>query len=246
MLIVFASIAVLGVTSFIVARFRQLENDQIYSRCIYLAQAGIQNALYFFRFRDLDLTANGSFSLGQTNIDANNFFVVGGTAADLLMVNTSSAALGGTGNRDLLNLRIQNATNSRTITIDRMIVSWNNSRTLRVIRINNSNLWTGTLSSPADANITNFRLNTTPTIYTINYLRFSGSMVGSTISVQFMMTDGSIKALTVFPASNNNNFTVRSTGKVTGSNIFRTIQADYNALTARITNYNEIDAEITP
>jgi len=237
MLIVFASIAILSITVFIIQRLTQNVAKQRSASAIDLAHAGIQNALYFYRFRDL--MGNGYFTLGQTNIDADNYFVLSDAAGELLMVNTSTAALGGASNRDLLNLSIQNATNSQTVTINRMVVSWNNARTLRRIRINGAVVWSGTLTSPANADITNFTLNTTPTIYPINELRFSGNMTGATISIQFVMTDGSIRNLTVFPASNNNVVTVTSTGWTTGSNIFRTIKADYNALTARIINYAE-------
>ena len=246
MLIVFVSIAVLGVTTFIVQRFKQYNAEGINTSCIYLAQAGVQNALYFYRFRDL--TANGYFTLGQTNIDSNNFFVLGGTDADMLMVNTSTSALGGTKNRDLLNLRMQNATGSRAITIDRMVVTWNNKSKLQGIGINGSTSWAGNLSSPANTNITDFTLNTTPTIYNINFLRFNGDMTGATISIQFIMTDdvGSSRSLTVFPASNNYNFTLQATGKTAGADIYRSISADYNALTAKIINYREVNNEIKP
>ena len=160
---------------------------------------------------------------------------------DLLMVNTATAAIGGGGNRDLLNLTIQNATNSQTITIDRMIVTWNNANTLTQIRINNSNVWSGpAASSPVNADINpNFTLNTTPSIYNIDRLRFSGSMLGSTISIQFIMTDGSTRTLTVFPLSNQNNFIVNSRGRIVNSSINRVIRAEYNALTFRIVNYAE-------
>jgi hypothetical protein len=240
MLIVFASIAVLGVTTFIVERLRQYNVDQLGAKCIYLAQAGINNAVYFFRLHDA--TANGYFTLGQTNINPQNSFILGASAADALMVNTSVSALGGTGNRDLMGLTIQNAVNSQAITIDRMVVTWNSSRTLTIIRVNGSNKWTGNSSSPINADITNFALNTTPTIYTVNYLRFSGNMVGTTISIQFIMTDGSSKTLTVFPASQNNNFTVKASGQTSNSNIYRTMQAVYNAITAKIIDCDEISS----
>lgn len=243
MLIVFASIAVLGVTTFIVQRLVQLEAGRRNISCLYLAQAGINRAIYDFRFHDLK--AAGYFTLGQDNIDADNFFVLGGSAGDLLMLNSSLASLAVV-DTDLINLQIQNATDSTDITIDRMVVSWNNSRRLQVIRIDNSDVWTGNAESPADADITNFTLDTTPTIYPIDYLRFDDSMAGSTISIQFVMTDGSSRSLTVYPASNNYNFTLKSTGKTSASNFFRTIQADYNALTGRIIDYHEINNEITP
>jgi len=127
-----------------------------------------------------------------------------------------------------------------------MVVTWNNARRLQQILINGSTVFSGNLLSPADANITNFTLNTTPTIYSVNRLRFNGNMAGATISIQFMMTDGSSKSLTVYPASQNNSFIVKATGKKTGSNIYRTIQANYNARTARITSYNEIPTQINP
>lgn len=244
MLIVFASIAVLGVTTFIIQRLNLFEAKRINTSSIYLAQAGINQAVYKYRFNDI--AANGYFSLGKTNIDADNFFVLGGSDSDFLMVKTSTSDLQNPNKTDLINLTLQNAVNSRNIVIDRMVVTWDKPRNLRIIRINNSNVWNGDASSPVNANITNFTLNTTPTIYSINYLRFSGNMSGANISIQFIMTDGSTKTVAVYPASNKYLFTVKSTGKTVDSNIYRTIQADYNALTSKITDYEEISTEITP
>jgi hypothetical protein len=243
MMIVFASIAVLGVTTFIFQRLYQSTVIRMQTKAIYLAQAGLHNAIYFFRFHDR--SANGYFTLGRTNIDAQNFFVLGGTDADLLMVNTSNARFVG---RDLVDLHIQNATNSTTITIARMIVTFDGTRKLQNIRIGGSNRWNGNLSSPADCNINpDFVLNTTPTIYSINRLRFSTSgTLPTRVSIQFVMSDGSNRTLTLYPSSQNYNFTVTSTGKTTTSNFYRTIQVDYNALTSRIINYNETNIQITP
>ena len=92
MLIVFTSIAVSGITIFIVQRLTQIEMKQFNARTLYLAQSGVHNAIYNYRFEDL--TGDGYFSLGQTNIDVNNYFVVGGTAADMLMVDARSTAQG--------------------------------------------------------------------------------------------------------------------------------------------------------
>lgn len=139
-LIVFAAIVIIGTTIFIVQRLSQNQAYQVKSKAIYLAQAGIQNAIYWYRYRDI--SANGYFSLGRTNLDANNFFVLGANAAELLMVNTGSSYLypttGASGSRYryLYGLTIQNATNSKTITIASMVVTWNNSYRLLTIRIN--------------------------------------------------------------------------------------------------------------
>lgn len=242
MLILFVSVTVLSLSLFVVERLRLAETRRVSAAALYLAQAGIHQALYNFRSRDA--SGNGYFTKGQTNIDATRYFVIGSNAADNLMVNTVTAALGG-GNRDIVNVRLQNSTNSNTITVDRMVVTWNNSVNLRQIRINGSNLWAGDQGSPVNADLSpNFTLNTTPSIYNINRIRFQSNMTGATVTVQFLMTDGSSKTVTVYPASNNNNFTVKSMGRTTLSNNYRTIQAVYNPVTGRIIDHDEINAAL--
>ena len=127
-----------------------------------------------------------------------------------------------------------------------MVVTWDNSKKLKTIRIDDSDKWNDNKSSPVTADITDFHLDT-PASHSIDYLEFSGDMrTVTTISIQFIMTDGSSKTLTVYPASSDNSFIVKATGKTASSNIYRTIQANYNAQAANITSYNEINTEITP
>lgn len=255
MLIVFISTAVLGITTFIVQWFSQLNAGQISTKCLYLAQAGIQDAIYEVRSTYNPDTTNGAFTLGLTTVDTGETYRRGGTAADLLMVDTSGTSQNSS---DLLGLEIQKATNSVSpaVTISRLVVTWTKSgtsRNLRSIRIAGSNRWTGNLSSPANAVFpAPYTLNTIPTTITVDRLRFSGSMSGlSSMSIQFVMSDASTKTLAVYPASNNCIFTINSTGKVSGSNIYRTIKADYNlmpatyATTSRINDIDEINTEIT-
>lgn len=255
MLIVFITIAVLALATFIVQWFGQLNTDQIKAKCLYLAQAGIHDAIYKVRFTHNPPTTNGSFTLGLFTVNTGETYRRGGTAADLLMVDTSATSQSGS---DLIGLRIQNATSSVSpaVTISRMVITWvktGAARTLRSIRIGGVDRWIGNLSSPANAVFpTPYTLDTTPTTVAVDRLRFSGSMAGLTsMSIQFVMSDASTKTIAVFPASNNCIFTIKSTGKVSGSNIFRTIQADYDlmpttyATTSRINNINEINTEIT-
>ncbi len=241
MAVIFTSFAVLGVTTFIIQTLSRSSVIRTQTKCIYLAQAGIQNAIYFFRFHKL--TGNGYFTLGQANIDSNNSFVVGADAGGLLIVDASNARLSH-GRADLVGLTIQNATDSQTITIDRMIVTFTGSsgRRLQQIRINGSivfNRWSG-LRSPANADISNYTLRPSAR-YNINFLHFNRSMSESTIGIQFVMTDGSTKTVAVYPPSVNSNVvTIKSTGKTAKSSIYRTLQADYNPLTGVITGYKEI------
>ena len=240
-LLVFASTAVLSVTTFIIQRLLQAEAKHAGTKAIYLAQAGINNAMYSYR------SANGYFSLGQTNVDANNYFVLGATPAELLMVNTATAALTSSSTR-LSNVTIRNAADS-PITISSMVVSWPaNGRKLKEIWIDGRRLFRsgGGVAPPANANLSpDFALPaSSAATYSIDYLLFNGSMAGvAYIDVQFVMTDGSNKTVRLYQDGvtlNNFNFTVKALGNTTGSTVPRTIRADYNALTNKIFNYYEI------
>ena len=70
------------------------------------------------------------------------------------------------------------------------------------------------------------------------------------------MSDGSSKKVRIYPASNSCQFSICSTGKVAGSNIYRTIKVTYdltntatpaasNLTTAKVVNVQEINAEVT-
>jgi len=254
MLIVFVSIAVLGLTVFIVQWFSQINSEQLSLKCLYLAQAGIHDAIYEVRSTYDPNDTNGYFTLGQATVDPGQTYCRGGTAADLLMVDTSNTSQSGT---DFEGLEIQKATSSAspTVSIDRMVVTWSKSgqsRRLQSIRIAGSNRWTGNLNSPANADLpTNYTLTNTSTI-SVNRLRFNSSMNGlNSMTIQFVMTDGSSKTVDVYPDSNNCVFTIKSTGKVSGSSIYRTLAADYNlrpdsySTTSRIDDIYEINTEIT-
>lgn len=244
MLIIFAAVAVTGVTVFVVQRLGQVGSEQEMIADVYLAQAGIEQAIYNYRFRDL--TANGYFSLGQTAVDANHYYVLGGSAADLFMVDTTSAQLSGN-SRSLLGLQIQNATNTRSSTLDQMIVTWNTGGRLTRIRIAGQTVWNGNDFSPATALVRpRLTLDTIPTIYPINEIRFNSSVAGANIDVRFVMTDGSFKDVRVYPASNNFNVVISATGKTSRSRIFRTMRAVYNARRARVVQYDESNIEILP
>jgi len=244
MLIIVAAVVVLGVTTFVVERLRQLEANQQETEAVYLAQAGIEAAVYNYRFRRQ--TGNGYFTLGQNFLEANRYYVLGGSDADLVMVDTSAAILS-SNNRTLSGLVMQNATNTRALTLDRMTVTWNNSRRLSRIRINNGTVWSGNAASGVNALIRpQAVMDAVPTQDNIDELRFSGSMVGATVDVRFIMTDGSFKDVRVYPASNNFNFTVSATGQRTGSTIYRTARAVYNALTSKIIQHEDINSRIAP
>lgn len=258
MLIVFVSIAVLGVTTFIVQWFSQLDADQINSKCLYLAQAGIQDAIYQVRSKYLNPTTTyGSFTTGLTTVDVGETYRIGGTAADFLMVNTAGASWS-SGTSTLSGIRLQKATSSAVpaVTIASINICWTKSsataRNVNRVTIGSTN-YTVTVTPSACpgglADITDRVLSNTS--FVAFAIRWSGSITLTDVVVKFNMTDGSSKTVDLWTLNNSCQFTVKSTGKVAGSNIYRTITATYDltpttyATTSGIKDIDEINNEIT-
>lgn len=246
MLIVFASVAVLGIVVFIAQRFRQYSVEEVFSKTIYLAQAGLNYSVYQYR-------ANSQLFSGQVNLDASNYFVVsttsGAQASSAIVVDATDAYLGAN-NRRLLGVTVGNSS-AVPITIDRMIVTWSiSNRTMSQIRINGSTVWSGSAtSSPANVDITN---TTIPayTTYPIDLIQFNSTMFAAIITLQFVMTDSTTtSACTAYPrqgsvCTQNNTLAIKSMGKITGSNIYRTIQAIYDVVTGKVSSYSEINVTV--
>lgn len=245
MFIIFTSLAVLGVTTFIVQALSRSPVILTQTMSTYLAQAGIHYAIYQYRF-------GGSFPSGQVNIDANNYFVLNVSGGATLSVDASVSSLADNG-KDIVDVTIKNNSTTQSIIIDWMIVTWTgvSGRELRQIRIGQDTVFQSAHgeSSPADADISDFTLSPNTT-YPINRLRFDGDMTGATVTVNFVMKDGSTTGdVQVYPAnssSSGGSYTILSTGKTTGSSIYRTIQAVYNSSTGKITGYGEIATQVVP
>jgi len=243
MLIVFVSIAVLGLSVFIVGWYKQINAEEREVRCIYNAMAGVNYSLY--QYRNSAALTNGTF-----NIDANNNFTLstvsgggGGASASLVLDATGSSL--GNNNRRILGLHIRNSSAS-SVTIDRMIVTWSVSNTMTQIQINGSSVWTGSAtSSPATVNITNTTIpaNTTRNI---DLIQFNNSVLNAVVTLSFVMTDGTTTtACIAWPAqgstcTQNSTLTIKSMGKTAGSNQYRSVQAVYSTTTGNVSDYDEI------
>ncbi|MBU2102114.1 MAG: hypothetical protein ABH865_05325 [Candidatus Omnitrophota bacterium] len=243
MLIVFVSIAVLGVTVFIVQRLQGVASERNRIASLYCAQAGMHNVIYAFRYNDT--ISNGNFSTGQTAIDANNSFVIGPNSTEgrdaYLLVVDSNATYQPANERSLLDLRVQDAARSRNIRLAFMNLSWSgspNNRRLRTITIGDTEVWSGNVGSPVDADISDFTLDKDSTIYPVN-VTFNSQVTLTAFNATFGMNDTSrTDAYKVYPASNNNTFfTFESTGR--SGNAWRTIIARYNAATGNVSVMRE-------
>ena len=247
MLIVFVSTAVLGVSVFISGWYKQLDAGERGERCIYNANAGVNYAIYQYR-------NSATLINGTTNIDANNNFTVSttsaGNAASVLVVDARGSFLASS-NRNVEGVTLTNSSDAAII-IDRIIVTWTGaSRTLQNIRIDNLNVWNTDVSlSPANCNITNTTIPAGATL-PLTRVRWNSSMAGRTITLQFVMTDGSTSSVcTVYPTpgsvctTTGSALTIKSMGKTVGSNQYRSVQATYNIASGQVSDYDEINQSV--
>ncbi len=252
MLMVFATIAVFGVVTFITQRLRQQPTEEAFLKAIYLAHAGLNYSMYQYR------SAGALYSGTISNIDGNGGYAVvatafggGGGQADLLRVD-ATGSYWANNNKDLDGITLTNTSSSSSITITYMIMFLaSGSETLNAVRINGSNVWTDNTSigtSPVTLDITNVTIpaNTTRNI---NRIRFTNSASDKTIYVQFTMSDSTTTSIcTVYPtpasACGSSSLTIRSMGRPAGSSVYRTLNTEYNTVSGTITSCTETNATV--
>lgn len=246
MLIVFVSIAVLGLSTFIVQWYKQLDAGERQSRCIYNAMAGVNYAIWNYRSNPSALTN------GTTSIDANNNFTVStvaaGGAATNLEVDATASSLGNK-SKDITGITLTNTSLTSSITLSQMIIYINSgTKTLDEVRINNSNVWTNNTqvsATPLTLNM-NDVLIPANTTRTVNYIRFTADMSANDVYWGFVLSDTTATSIcTVYhpPTSHcttPGSLTIKSMGKTTGSNQYRSVEATYNTATGNVSPYNEI------
>ncbi len=252
MLIVFVSIAVLGLTTFIVQWFKQLDAQERQSRCVYNAMSGVNYAIYRYR---VDATlASGPFDVGG---DANNNFTLsttssgGGGAAANLVINATASSRGGSGNKDILGVTLTNTSLTSSIILDQMVMYVSNSsESLDQIRINNVTVRNSKDTIDTTSRTLDLTTNVTipaNTTITINYIRFTNSFDPTSLYLGFIMTDLSTTSIcTAYPAQPSTcttpgaSLTIQSMGKTSGSNQYRSVQATYDTATGNVSDYDEI------
>lgn len=253
MLIVFVSIAVLGLSTFIVGWYKQIDSAEIEERCIYNAMAGINYALYQYRKDSTHTLTSGTF-----NIDGINFTLStvasgggggggGGGGTSSLVVNATGAYLGDNG-RILQGVTIRNSSAS-PITINKIVVTWTGSNRMANIQLNGSTVWSGSAySSPATVNIANTTIPANTT-FPLNLIQFNNPISSANITLSFVMTGGiTTTACTTWPrqtsvcaqTSEVGELTINSTGRTSGSNQYRSVQATYTIASGNVSDYGEI------
>ncbi|MFH1281377.1 MAG: hypothetical protein ABIH91_01480 [Candidatus Omnitrophota bacterium] len=245
MLIVFVSIVVLGLSTFIVQWYKQIDVEERRARCIYNAMAGVHYSLYQYR-------NNATLVNDTINIDANNNFTlstvsIGGSGAAANLIIDATAAYLSSNRKDVLGITLTNTSLTTAITLSQMVIYIDTGTgTLDRVDINGSSVWTvntliGTIPITLDMTDVIIPANTMITVDTIRWVR---SISATTVHWGFIMSDASATSTcTVYPApasSCSGSLTIQSMGKTTGSNQYRSVQAAYNTATGNISDYDEI------
>lgn len=129
---------------------------------------------------------------------------VGSMAACLTVSNTASC-IGPAATRTELQLQSwNNVCTDRTVTVNRVQTTWSGggSRRWTVLRVNNTNVWTGSLTSGSTATLTTPVTIAAGSAATVNYYRFNGNMQGRTFSHLMTLSDTSTVAVAAFNPPN--------------------------------------------
>ena|SRR3989344_3495125 len=149
------------------------------------------NTTYYFAIKTSDEVPNTSLLS-----DVPSATTLAQSQADLLNVNITGAGIDSTNNKRVIGLTISNI-GAADIILDQMIVSWTGAFSgtkITGITINAVSVWTGSNNSGATENISNFTLLPSVT-YPLTYLIFNKNMTGTTLSINFIMLDGSTKLI---------------------------------------------------
>ena len=147
------------------------------------------NTTYYFAIKTSDEVPNVS---DLSNVPSGATL----SQASLLSVNTTLADVDPTNNRRVIGITIAN-TGTANIVLSQMSVSWTGvagSTRLTGITINGGSVWTGNNNSGATQNITDFTLSPSTT-YPLTYLIFNRNITSITLSINFIMADGSTKLI---------------------------------------------------
>jgi hypothetical protein len=125
-------------------------------------------------------------------------------AAQSLTISTTSAAIGGAGNKELQGITIQN-TGDADITIDKITVTWSNGQDIEEIDIDGSDAWKHNgAGDPAGRQPTGTELDIVDQVLVsggaaldMDKIKFDGDMTGDTFTITFTMSDATTKQTTV-------------------------------------------------
>ncbi|MFH1504330.1 MAG: hypothetical protein ABIH08_02940 [Candidatus Omnitrophota bacterium] len=237
-LIVWTSIAVLGLSFFIIGNLEKLSVQESVLKSVYLAEAGVHRALYFFR-------ENGFFSLGEHIAGTNEKCVLSGDDAGLLIIDVSTTELKSKKNScEIEKIFVRSAVDSRSPVITDVVVTWDDgSLQLKKIEIGKSKVWQGSdpAVSPANCDISDTDVDTDSEEMKLEFV-FDEKPSSLIVSIMFITQDSSSKEVEVYPASAQANFTFQSTGSAekVSPPAETIIESEYNSIISEIVGCKKI------
>lgn len=118
-----------------------------------------------------------------------------------LVVDTSASNINIQDNTQIVGLTLEN-TGLADVIIDQMTVSWTGApggTKINNISIDGNSVWSGSGNSGGVLNIASLTLPVGTTIYPINNLDFNRNMTGTTITIDFTLSDLSVTSVTFSP-----------------------------------------------
>ncbi len=241
-LVSIAIIALIGISFFLTEHFRVTSLRQNQTKAIYLAQAGVMQAIYDFR-------SNAGISLGEQTVAAgpaagtsdDDVFILGGQMADFFLVNLKparfvSGTVCGISGRRLQDWPLRNvvAAPPTSLTATTMSAAWGNDLGERIMRIDlntaaNTVWWAPGCQTctaacqgvPAGTllNITDQTIGAWPARWNQNRIWFSGGAAMASkpwVEITFNLSDGTSRTARYEPAfaGRSADFTIKSVGEV--------------------------------
>jgi hypothetical protein len=143
---------------------------------------------YYFAIKTSDEVPNESLISNVVNNTTTS-----SAEADNLVVDISGVAIDGGDNTNVVGITIEN-TGGSDITMVEMAITWTGApggTKINEIIIDGGSVWSGKSGSGSTLNITDFTLISGAGTYPINLLDFSKNMTGTTLSIDFIMSDAS-------------------------------------------------------
>lgn len=227
MLGAFATIVLGGTTFYVTQSLYALARESDAVRAFYLAQSGVQAAIYDFRG---DSLWSSNLPAGTALGTDNRYYV--GQHCDLITNDARTTALSNSNTQTNSHLNKRN--NSTAVTLTQMAVTWlpaGAGDRLTIINVGGgANEFSGSVTSGTQINMTDFTFAAANTADVGLAVRFNVNMSTKTVWCTYFYGDGSSRGVVQVWPQNTRDFSITSTGRVTRGTqtIQRTVRVVYD------------------
>lgn len=243
MVIVLLAIIVGGITSYIFEGLSFNVSNINQEKALYMAQAGIMKGLAVYK-------NTGLFAIERNINVAGEFYYHLGTTSGFLSIDASAPKIS---SKQLREVHIKNLDSTTAITITSIIVEWAFGGNITSVKLGNTFVWSGSLTSPANITLSPaITLNPGQSYSAQNdqIWRFSNALSGDIICT-FIFSGGTSRKCYLLKNGGgaNNEFPLAATGEIRSGAApvaRRTLIATYDIGTGNITSWQESQNHIIP